>query len=131
MVSLANVKPGEKAVDLGSGDGRVVIAMAKQGIEAHGYEINPLLVILSRRNIKKAGVSDKVFVHWQSFWNKNLSEFDIITVYGISYMMKKLETKLKKELKLNARVVSNYFIFSDWQPEKRENNVYVYVKKAL
>ena len=44
MIKLLNIKPGEKAVDIGSGDGRVVIALAKAGAEAHGYEINPLLV---------------------------------------------------------------------------------------
>ena len=47
MVELAQIKPGEKSVDLGSGDGRVVIEFAKKGIQAHGYEINPLLVMIS------------------------------------------------------------------------------------
>lgn len=53
MIQLAKVKPGEKAVDLGSGDGSVIIALAKAGAEAHGYELNPFLVWLSRRQIKK------------------------------------------------------------------------------
>lgn len=129
MISLAEANPAKKAVDVGSGDGRLVIAMAKAGTEAHGYEINPFLVLLSRRNIKKAGLSGRAFVHWKNFWNEDFSSFDIVTVYGISYMMKKLEAKLKKELKPNARVISNYFTFSDWQYAQREDNVYLYLQK--
>ena len=128
MISLANISPGKKAVDLGSGDGRLVIALAKQGVEAHGYEINPFLVLLSRMNIKKAGMQGKAFIHWQSFWDKDFSGFDIVTVYGISYIMKKLEIKLKKELKPNARVISNYFVFSGWRPFSQLDNVYVYLQ---
>lgn len=58
MLDLANIQPGDKAVDLGSGDGRVVIAMAQAGAEAHGYEINPWLVLWSRYAIRRAGLKD-------------------------------------------------------------------------
>jgi 16S rRNA A1518/A1519 N6-dimethyltransferase RsmA/KsgA/DIM1 with predicted DNA glycosylase/AP lyase activity len=54
IITLANPKPGQKAVDVGSGDGRLVIALAKSGVQAHGYEINPWLVLVSRLNIKKS-----------------------------------------------------------------------------
>jgi ribosomal protein L11 methylase PrmA len=131
MVQLANNGSGKKAVDVGSGDGRLVIAMAKAGMESHGYEINPFLVAHSRFNIKKAGVQGKAFVHWKNFWNVNFSEFDVVTVYGISYIMKKLEVKLKKELKPSARIVSNYFIFSDWQYSQKKGTIYVYNLKAM
>ncbi len=129
ILLLANVRLGQKAVDLGSGDGRLVIAMAKLGVEAHGYEINPFLVILSKINIKRAGLDNKAFVYWGSFWQKDLSEFDIVVLYGISYIMKKLEVKLKKELKSGAKVISNYFMFSNWSPEKQDGNIYLYLKK--
>ena len=68
MMKLAKVKKGEKAVDHGSGDGKIVIALAKAGAEAHGYEINPLLVLFSRYKIKKAGLKGKAFIHWKNFW---------------------------------------------------------------
>lgn len=129
MVSLSGVKPGDKAVDLGSGDGRLVIALAKAGAEAHGYEINPLLVLIAKINIKMAGLSGKAFSHWKNFWELDLSEFNVVTVFGITYMMKKLETKLKKELKPGSKIVSNYFIFPDWQHSKKESNAYLYEKK--
>lgn len=129
IIFLADINSAKKAVDLGSGDGRLVIAMAKAGAEAHGYEINPFLVLLSRRNIRKAGLSGRAFAHWKNFWNEDFSEFDIVTIYGISYIMKKLEAKLKKELRPNAKVISSYFIFSDWPYSKKEDNIYLYLQK--
>ena len=128
MVALAQIKPGEKAVDLGSGDGRLVIALARTGAQASGYEIDPLLVWLSRRKIRQAGLEKQAFIYRQSFWNGDLSGFDVVTVYGISYMMKRLERKLKRELKTGARVVSNYFTFPAWAESKKEGRLYLYQK---
>jgi len=128
MIELAEIKSGERAADLGAGDGKLVIALAKKGVEAHGYEINPILVWQARRNINKTGLRGKAFIHWKNFWNEDLSKFDIITVYGIGYIMKKLEKKLRKELKNNARVVSNAFRFPTWPQIKKEGGVYLYKK---
>ncbi len=128
MIDFLEIKPGEKAVDLGSGDGRLVIALAKSGAESHGYEINPFLVSLARKNIKKAGLEGKAFVFQKNFWNESLSQFDIVTVYGINHIMKGLEEKLEKELKQNARVASNAFYFPTWEPIKEGEGVYLYVK---
>lgn len=77
---------------------------------------------------KKAKLRGKAFVHWKNFWKENVSQFDVVIVYGISYMMKKLETKLQKELKSGSRVVSNYFIFSNWEPVQKEKHILLYVK---
>ena len=59
MIGFLDLNKAGKAVDLGAGDGRLIIALAKAGIEAHGYEINPFLVSLARKNIKEAGLEDK------------------------------------------------------------------------
>ncbi len=126
MIYLADIRPGEKAVDLGSGDGRLVIALAKAGAEAYGYEINPFLVWFSRRNIKKAGLIDKAFICWGNFWNEDFSKFNIVTIYGITYMMKRLEIKLKKELRPDSRIISNYFIFQNWTPHKTKGAIRLY-----
>lgn len=128
MAVLAGVKPGEKAVDLGSGDGRLVIALAKQGAQAHGYEINPFLVCLAKYNIRRAGLKGKAFIHWKNFWYEDLSRFNIVAFYAIRYMMKGLEIKLRKELRPGARVVSNYFTFPSWPPAKKEGDAYLYEK---
>lgn len=126
IINILDIKPGEKVADLGSGDGRLVIALAKAGAEAYGYEINPFLFLLSRKNIKKAGLKGKAFIHLKSFWNEDLSQFDAISVYGISYIMDKLEKKLKKELKNNSRVACNRFNFHNWRYFKKEEEIYLY-----
>lgn len=124
MVALAGIRPGERAADLGSGDGRVVMAFARAGADAHGFEVNPILVWLSRRKIRVAGLADRAHIHWRSFWRVDGGEFDIIIVFGISHIMRGLERKLKRELKPGARVVSNAFAFPQWPPSRTEDGVY-------
>ena len=115
--------------DLGSGDGRIVIEFAKKGIESHGFEINPFLVWISKRKIKKAGLENKAFIHKGSFWKKNFNEFNVVTIFGIDYIMKSLEKKLQKELPFNGKVISNAFKFPNWTPEIEKDYTYCYVKK--
>ncbi len=119
IAEAAAVGPGDRAADLGSGDGRVLIALAERGAEAHGYEINPILVLLSRRNIRKAGLAGRAVVHWKSFWRADISRFDAVTVYQASYVMRRLEAKVRKELREGARVVSDYWGFPTLAPEAR------------
>jgi len=126
MIELANIKPGEIAVDLGSGDGRLVIALARAGAEAYGYEINPLLVLLARLNIRKAGLKGKAFIRFKNFWKEDFSQFDIVTIFGIGYVMEPLKQKLEKELKIGTRIVSNAFPVPGWQHEKKEDTAFLY-----
>ncbi len=128
IIAMLDLKPGEKVVDLGSGDGRLLVALAKAGAEAHGYEHNPLLVMKSKQNFKKEGVEGKAFVHMSNFWDVDTSQFDGVVVYGIPYIMTRLEEKLKKELKPGARVVSYSFPFPNWEPTSKEKAVYLYKK---
>jgi precorrin-6B methylase 2 len=111
MADLADISAGERAVDLGSGDGRVVIALARKGADAHGYEINPALVLLSLRNIRRAGLSGRAHIHWGSFWRADLSGFHAVTVFQGSFVMRRLERKVLRELPDGARVVSDYWRF--------------------
>jgi len=126
MLKLLNVKSGEKAVDLGSGDGRIVVGMAKKGAIAHGYEINPLLVLIAKWKIKKLGLQNNAHIYWGDFWGKNLSSFDIVTVYLAPHSMKPVEEKLRRELKSNARVAVNYSPFPTWTPKKTIEKIYLY-----
>lgn len=128
ILKLADIKPGVKVADLGSGDGKVVIAFAKAGAQVHGYEVNPLLVWWSRFKIRKENLSNKAFVHYRSFWHQSLREFDIVTVYGITRIMRSLEKKLQGELKPRAKVISNVFTFPNWKPASKVGLIYLYVK---
>lgn len=129
LIVLAKIKKGEKALDLGSGDGRIVIAMAKTGAIAYGYEFNPFLVLLSRWNIFREGLHGKAFVRWKNFWQADLSSFDVITIYGVSYIMKKLENKIKREAKKGARIISSSYSFKNWEPVAKRDYIFVYKKK--
>jgi len=126
MVEMATVARGERAADLGSGDGRVVIELAQAGAEAHGFEVNPLLVLMSRRNIRRSGLAGKARIHWGSFWRRDLSGFDIITVFQVGFVMGRLETKLQRELPTGARVISHYWRFPGLTPESTRGSIYRY-----
>ena len=128
IINLAKVKRGDRVADLGSGNGKIVIEFAKLGAEAHGYEINPLLVWLSRRKIKNLGLQKKAFIHSGNFMNSPLGKFNIITSFQISYIMPGLEKKLKKELKKGTKVISNTWKFPNWKPKRKIEHVYLYVK---
>ena len=128
ILKLADVKKGEKAIDLGSGDGRLVIALAKEGAETHGIEINPVLVLISRIRIRKANLHGKAFIQWGSFWNVKFNEYDIITIFGIKGIMGKLEKRLKNEGKTEARILSHAFKFPTWKARKEINGNYLYKK---
>ena len=129
MIGFLNLDSIKKAADLGSGDGRLVIALARAGVEAHGYEINPFLVLLARKNIKKAGLENKAFVYFKNFWLEDLGKFDAVIVYGMKHMMKKMEKKFEKELRPGTQIVSNYFALPTWHLDKENERIYLYVKK--
>ena len=126
MIDLANIQPDEKVADLGSGDGRIVIAIARVGAEAHGYEINPFLVLWSRYRINRAGLSRRAFVHWRDIWRVDFASFKVITVFGMVHIMGPLERKLRRELRPGSRVVSNTFKFPCWPLSSKEGRVYLY-----
>jgi len=126
IAELSAAAPGQRAADLGSGDGRVVIALARRGAEAHGYEVNPVLVLISRRAIRRAGLADRAFVHWKSFWRADFSRFDVLTLFQGSFIMRRLERKIRRELRPGARVVSDFWAFPTLVPETRNGTLYRY-----
>lgn len=126
IIAMLELKGGERIVDLGSGDGRLLVALAEAGAEAHGFEHNPLLVMRSKKTIKTRGLEDRAFVYMSNFWNADISGYDGVVVYGIPYIMQRLEEKLQKELRPGARVVSYSFPFPNWEPAAKEKAVYLY-----
>lgn len=127
MVELAEIKPGQKAADLGSGDGRIVIAFALHGIDMHGYETDPELKKLSEENIKKENLTNATIIG-KDFWDENLAGYDIICCYPMPTIMGRLEKKLKEELKPGTKILLNYFPFKHWKLEKTKDNIYLYRK---
>lgn len=126
MLKLLNPSEGKKFLDLGSGDGRIVIEASKKSLKAYGYEINPILVLVSKYKLKKNKSNGVILL--KDYWGTNLEDFDYITVWGVPRMMKRLERKLLKELKPGAKVVSNHSKFPNWKEKKCENDVFLYIK---
>jgi len=129
MVRLAEIKPGMRVADLGSGDGRLVFAALKAGADqAVGYEINPWLVWRSRQTARRLGLQNRATFIRRSMFEAEVKDLNIIFLYQLPNTMLLLNDKLWRELPPGARVVSNGFKFKDWAPIKEEGPVRVYAK---
>jgi SAM-dependent methyltransferase len=116
MLDLANVTPQDFVVDLGSGDGRNVIAAARRGAKALGVEYNPDMVALSRRNAAQQGVGDKAqFVEGDMF-AAEFSEATVLALFLLPDNMRRLRPKFLA-LKPGTRIVANTFGLDDWEPD--------------
>lgn len=120
MIELGGVKKGDVVYDLGSGDGRIVIAAAKKGARAVGFEIDGDLVKLSRDNIRKAGVQDQAEIRQQDILTVDLSAASVVTMYLLPDVNLQLRPRILSQLKPGSRVVSHAFDMGDWQPERIE-----------
>lgn len=117
MLDLAKVTMQDYVVDLGSGDGRIVITAAKRGARALGIEYNPDMVALSRRIAAREGVGDKaIFVHGDIF-ESNFSEATVVTMFLLPDLNLRLRPTILN-LKPGTRIASNSFHMGDWQAEQ-------------
>jgi SAM-dependent methyltransferase len=126
VMALAQISPGEKVVDLGSGDGRVLRAAARAGAQADGWEISPYFCLWSGVLSRLTGLGDRARTHLGSYWSESFHEADVVTIYLLPFHMARMAEKLKSELRPGTRVISVSFPFEDWQPEKTSNGVYLY-----
>lgn len=117
MLDLAKVTPADYVIDLGSGDGRIVIAAAKRGTTATGFEFNPDMVELSRRNAEKAGVSGKATFVTADLFESDFSKATVITMYLLPQLNLKLRPTLLS-LKPGTRIVSHAFTMGEWSADQ-------------
>jgi SAM-dependent methyltransferase len=119
MIELAGVRPGDTLLDLGSGDGRIVVTAARRyGVKGTGIEIDPRLVKLARANALSAGVADKATFREQDLFDTDLSAASVITLYLLPDVNMKLKPALQK-LKPGTRIVSHdWNMGDDWVPDK-------------
>lgn len=116
VLSLLRGRPG-KMVDLGSGDGRIVLAAHQCGLRpAVGYELNPWLVGLARLHAWRAGCSGSVCYHRKDLWKVSLRDCHNVSVFLAPSVLPLLEDKLQVELPAGARVVSGRFPLPTWKP---------------
>jgi precorrin-6B methylase 2 len=120
MLDMANLTPDDFLIDLGSGDGRIVIAAAKRGAHALGIEYNPDMVELSKRNAQKEGVSDKATFMHADIFEYDFSKATVLTMYLLPSLNLKLMPTILK-MKPGTRVVSHAFTMGDWEADRTES----------
>ena len=117
MLNLANVKANDFLMDLGSGDGRTVIAAAKRGARAHGIEYNPEMVELSQRSAANERVGERATFAKEDLFQSDFSKATVITMFLLPQINLKLRPKIL-DLKPGTRIVSNSFTMGEWKEDE-------------
>jgi len=119
MLRLAGVGPGDVVYDLGSGDGRIVIAAARDfGARGVGIELDPHLVAEAKTNAARAHVAKRTRFLEQDIFDAAISPATVVTLYLSPELNRRLRPKLLDELKPGSRIVSHDFPIGDWQPAR-------------
>jgi SAM-dependent methyltransferase len=122
MLNLAKVSAKDVVYDMGSGDGKIVIAAARRGARGTGIDIDPQRIAEANANAKKAGVTDRVrFIHGDIFDPAiKINDATVVTLYLLPSLNEKLMPRLKTDLRPGTRIVSNSFQMGNWQPDRTE-----------
>lgn len=118
MLEIAGVHPGDYVIDLGSGDGRIVIAAAKKGAFGHGVDLDPERVSEARENARKAGVDNRVVFLQKNIFDTDIREASVITMYLLPDVNRKLRPRLFDMLEPGTRVVSHSFTMGEWRADQ-------------
>lgn len=131
-LDLAEVTSKDIVYDLGSGDGRVVIAAAQLcGARGIGIDIDPERIRQAQENARQAGVSDRVCFRQENLFNSDFREATVVFLYLLPHLNLKLQPELFRQLKPGTRIVSHNFDMGDWKPDRtiqilspEESNLY-------
>ena len=116
ILKLGEIKKNDVVYDLGSGDGRVVIAASKEyGAKAVGIEKNPVLYRISDWNTKRHGLNGKIKLIKGDIFEQNFSDADAVIVYLTPRLNAKLKPKLERELRKGSKVISASHVFKGWK----------------
>ena len=118
MLDLARVTPADRLIDLGSGDGRLVITAARRGVPARGLEYNPDLVALARRNAEAAGVSKLATFEEADIFATDFSAATVVTLFLLPELNLRLRPILL-DMRPGTRILSNSFHMEEWYPDDR------------
>lgn len=126
IFALAGAKPGELLVDLGSGDGAVLLAAAERGLYAQGVEINPFWVWYARRRITRRGLTHLVAVARGDMFTHPVADAHIIFMYLVPGAMARLAPRLRREAMPGTRIIANRFSLPGWTRVKEQNGMMLY-----
>lgn len=119
MLEMAELKPGDRLYDLGSGDGRVVIAAAQRpGVRAVGIEIDADLVARARENAERAGVAERVEFRLEDLFEAEIGDATVVTLFLGAELNLRLRPRLLEALAPGTRVVSHQFDMGRWLPDR-------------
>ncbi|HYU68408.1 MAG TPA: methyltransferase domain-containing protein [Burkholderiales bacterium] len=121
MLDMAQVKAGDVVIDLGSGDGRIMITAARRhGAQGFGVEIDPRLVQRSNEEARRLGIADRVKFLRQDLFNTDFHEANVLTLYLLPDVNIALRPKILAELKPGTRVLSHDYDMREWRPDAEE-----------
>lgn len=117
MLEIGDVGPGDYVIDLGAGDGRIVITAARRGAQGHGVEIDPELVKEASRRAEAAGVDQLAAFVEGDIFEADVSQASVVTLYLYPEINLALRPRLLNELRPGTRVLSNSFDMGEWEPD--------------
>jgi len=135
MLAMAEVGPNDLLIDLGSGDGRIVIAAAlNHGTRGLGVDIDSARIAESRENAMRAGVDDKVSFRLEDLFETEIREASVVTMYLLSSVNLRLRPRLLEELRPGTRIVSHAFDLGEWQADNTDEvkgaQIYLWIVPA-
>jgi len=118
MLEMGEVGPDDYVIDLGTGDGRILIAAARdRGARGLGVDIDPVMIRRAQANARRAGVADRVVFEVRDLFETPLADADVVTMYLLPQVNLELRPRLLAELRPGARVVSHAWDMGDWKPD--------------
>ena len=118
MLDIANVAPGDRLIDLGSGDGRIVLAAAQRGATGIGIEIDAMLVERSRESARRLKLEDRATFLTQDLFEADFGSADVVTLYLLPDVNRRLAPKFLATLRPGTRIVSHDYGLGDWPPDR-------------
>lgn len=127
ILDLVKLKKGQTIMDLGSGDGVMLIEAGKRGIKAIGYELDPMLVWQSRKKIKELELENLVEIRQENMYSANFNEAEVLYFYQFPKYLAKFEKILEKNLKSKKLVISNRYEFPGRKADWKKRRVFGYL----
>ena len=122
MLELVKVKSDDFVMDMGCGDGRILVtAAAKYGARGYGVDINPVRIEEANANAKKAGIADKVQFEIKDLFKTPIEKASVIAMYLLPSVMLQLRPRILADMKPGSRLVSHDFHMDDWEPDYQES----------